>query len=166
MLLAVGSPDMLRVLLKHGGNAAKEEPAGHPLLNQFASWGTYPDVIRLLVQNGADPERLDANGLTPLGEAALYGHADAVRVLLELGAKPNTPNTGGLTALHMTAMYGHSEAAAVLLSRGADVNARNEHGLTPLDYALQEYKPSCSQVAEVLRQHGGVQGRPSGAEVR
>jgi len=168
MLMAVyyGKPQMLRLLLAHGGDAAKEEPAGWPLVNQAVVQGAPVEVIRLLVENGAQVNALDKEGGTPLARAGLNGDVEAARVLLELGVAPNAPSMDGQTALHLAALEGHPDVAEVLLSAGADPNVRNECGRTPLDYALSRPEPSCSQVAEILRRHGGVEGPPTGAEVR
>ena len=45
----------------------------------------HTDVVKLLLENGADPEKVGINGATPLHSAAFGGHS-AVAALLESGA--------------------------------------------------------------------------------
>lgn len=60
----------------------------------WAATGGHADMIRFLVQAGAD---LDAEekirGLEPLHQAASKNHAEAVRALLEAGVDALTPRT-------------------------------------------------------------------------
>lgn len=48
------------------------------------------DMLRLLVQLGADPNRVDAEGSGPLTDAMLAMDVELIALLLELGADPNT----------------------------------------------------------------------------
>lgn len=68
----------------------------------------YPDVVRLLLQNGADPNVHDLNGGTPLMKAVTLGtyenksailahKADIVQLLLAAGADPNVKDSFGDT---------------------------------------------------------------------
>ncbi len=48
----------------------------------------YPDVVAWLLERGADPNLVDANGLTPKGVAVTTDRSDAVRKLLGLEPEP------------------------------------------------------------------------------
>ena len=81
-----------------------------------------PDMVRLLLARGADPNPAVAIGFSPL-EAILL-HPDALRVLLEHGADPNRLSNG-CTALLDLVRYqrgDYMQAITVLLENGADVN--------------------------------------------
>ena len=45
----------------------------------------YADVARLLVEGGADMNKADKDGKTPLYVASQWGHRDVARVLVEAG---------------------------------------------------------------------------------
>jgi ankyrin repeat protein len=59
---------------------------------RFASVSGSADVVRLLIQRGADPNGLDdRDNSFPLAHAVRYGHVEIVRVLLDAGANPTQP---------------------------------------------------------------------------
>lgn len=57
------------------------------------------EVLRALLEAGADADRHDHDGVTALIMAAAYGNVDIVRMLLERGADPRARARGGITAL-------------------------------------------------------------------
>lgn len=56
----------------------------------YACCGGYEEVVRLLVDAGAELECHNENGHTPLMEAASGGHVNVAAILLERGAGINT----------------------------------------------------------------------------
>jgi ankyrin repeat protein len=50
----------------------------------------YLEVVRLLLQGGADPNLADSEGLTPLMHSAREGHLEVARLLLERGVDVDT----------------------------------------------------------------------------
>ena len=67
-------------------NAAASRKGWKPLMAAAKSGD--PDVMRMLLDAGADHEARYPNGKTPLYCAAEWGRLGAVRVLLEAGARP------------------------------------------------------------------------------
>jgi ankyrin repeat protein len=131
------------------------------MMKEFSSYdptarARYVQILRELVQAGADVNQ-PTSKVPPLTLAAAYGgDAEMVRLLLELGADPKAHADIRLaTALHAAAAYGHTEIARVLLDAGADVNALAPQNKTPLDEAIQNERVG---VAELLRHAGGREG--------
>lgn len=99
-----------------------------------------PTRAQALLRAGADPERRNREGTTPLYEASVCGRAALVRLLLAAGAAPDTESRGlgaDGTPLCAAACWGHTETVRALLAHGADPNLREEHGTgsSPLRWA-------------------------------
>ena len=118
----------------------------------MAARGGDTELMRLLVELGADPLLPNEDGTTPLMVAAGVGaHSPgedagtpvealaAVKLALELGGDVNTVDRNGNTAMHGAAFKQLPEVVALLNSKGADVstwNKKNVSGWTPLRIAV------------------------------
>ncbi|XP_054841200.1 IQ motif and ankyrin repeat domain-containing protein 1 [Eublepharis macularius] len=76
-------------------------------------------------------ECTDANGNTPLSEAAGGGHPLAIQMLIENGADPNSRGAFNRTPLYRAAFGGHLAAVEILLQLGADPRLYADDGNTP-----------------------------------
>jgi hypothetical protein len=61
-----------------------------------------------------DPNAVHDNGYTPLGYAAVKGHAQMVELLLRNGADPNLAGKDGSTPVELALQHGASDAAEAL----------------------------------------------------
>jgi uncharacterized protein len=108
------------------------------------------DVIKTLVEAGADPLIGTGRGTTPLIMAAGAGtdvqrerapeeRATAVetaKFLVERGADVNAAGQYGWTALHAAAYQGMNDLIEYLVSKGAKIDQKDEFGQTPLSISL------------------------------
>ncbi|XP_060099008.1 IQ motif and ankyrin repeat domain-containing protein 1 [Heteronotia binoei] len=76
-------------------------------------------------------ECTDANGNTPLSEAAGGGHPLAIKMLIENGANLNSRGAFNRTPLYRAAFGGHLAAVEILLQHGADPRLYADDGNTP-----------------------------------
>src|SRR3989442_9855905 len=70
-----------------------------------------------------DPNVHDAEGNSPLLNAAAAGHVQVVRLLVEKGAAVNVANDRGMTPLSGAVLNGHTRVVAALVDSGADLSA-------------------------------------------
>ena len=94
-------------------------------------------VVKLLLKHGADPNKLDGQGGTPLEALASSNYPHRIRVatyLLAHGADINKGN-GKHTPLWSAAWFGHPRMALFLIRHGADVNLPDADKVPPLGAA-------------------------------
>src|ERR1019366_7069941 len=120
-------------------------------------------TLKSLLDSGADPNRRDGNGNSPLLEAVAAGQAAAARALVAAGANPNLASSGGRTPLIAAAIGGRVEIARLLIAAGADLNIAERGAGTPLEAAEREGHP---EMAALLRGSGArTSGRSVGDKV-
>jgi ankyrin repeat protein len=96
------------------------------------------ELMKLLLEFGADPMVVTANGDSALTAAAGIGwvdgvtyersaqeNVDAVRMLLDLGLDPNHANREGRTPLMGAALKGRTDVIHLLVDRGARLETRD-----------------------------------------
>jgi ankyrin repeat protein len=178
--------DLVTVLLDHGAdpNAALRAPllmrqhnGGDPSLGlgatplMRAAKAADVELMRTLLDRGADPSRAMPNGNTALlvavsgrpgplrPEAPMF---QAVQLLLDRGADVNATAANGETLLHRGVIRGEA-FVRMLLERGAKLDLKDVGGRTPLDVALGVPPPAPAGRAPG---GGGPPGGPGGAPVR
>jgi uncharacterized protein len=141
-----GSPLAVKALLSHRANAnVKEKLDGQTALMWAAAEG-HADVLRVLIEGGADiqarsnvtrhficfeaqcghenkNEYRELGAFTPLLFAARNGDLESVRVLLAAGAKIEETAADGYTALLVASHRRYTQLGEFLLEQGANPNA-------------------------------------------
>ncbi len=108
-------------------------------------------VVRELIENGADVNARDADGNTPLILASFYASPECVALLLEQGADADVANRAGVTALVRAAT--NYEKTRVLVDAGAKVGVRtSDLGNTPL--ILASRRAGNSRTVKLLLERG------------
>ncbi len=154
---------LVRKLKAHGANVnarvTRRPNVGVSALNfigatpfLMAARGGDTELMRLLVELGADPLLPNEDGTTPLMVAAGVGTnspgedagappeaLEAVKLAFELGNDVNVVDKNGNTAMHGAAFKQLREVVKLLDAKGADVsvwNKKNVSGWTPLRIAV------------------------------
>ncbi|MEV7803452.1 ankyrin repeat domain-containing protein [Microbispora sp. NPDC088329] len=136
LLEAIAGGDVARVATMLRPDTAVNPAQGTTPLYR-AAVGGHHDIVRLLLEYGADPD-LPSGGHEeglPLCAAACWNHAETVQALLDGGADPDAAEEGGWTALLWAAANGNLESADILLDAGADPGRADDDGDTPLTLA-------------------------------
>ena len=96
------------------------------------NWETMEKLIRC----GADPNKADAWGITPLHLSA-YGDSKCLKLLLCAKADVDLKNIHGLTVMHGLSANGWDTTSLdLLLIYGANIEGTNRIGQTPLQSAI------------------------------
>lgn len=101
----------------------------------YASAGGHLPVVTLLIDSGADVNKLHAHGGSALMEASTSGNFTVVQLLIEKGADATLKDKDGVTALMSAASQGHTKVCELLLEKGVDVNAMAASGGTALMFS-------------------------------
>ena len=117
----------------------------------LASDKGHSEVVRVLLEHGADVEAQNEDKLTPLHRASRSGRGQVVRVLLEQGADAAAFDRNRMTPLHWASFGGYVEVTRTLLERSKDVAARDKNGWTPLHWAAFEGRV---EVVRILLKRG------------
>ncbi|XP_052751184.1 uncharacterized protein LOC113513432 [Galleria mellonella] len=105
---------------------------------QRAAADGHVEVVQLLLQHGADPNKQDlVHGNTAAHEAAWKGYSRCVALLAGGGAELRARNAGGFTALHLACQNGHNQSCREILLAGAPPDDQNNYGDTSLHTAAR-----------------------------
>ena len=139
-----GNLDVLQSALEKGADPNANQPSNNRRKREktammFASEQGHLEIVRLLVENGANVNLSDRPGKklgkTPLMCAAQTNQFETVRFLLEQGAAVDAQNKRGQTALFYAVEEEAVEAVEVLLEYGSDVQKKGWDG-TPFEIAV------------------------------
>jgi ankyrin repeat protein len=130
---------ILTKLLQQGFNIDVQDNLGRTPLHR-SCLNNYPELIRFLLERGANKTIAENEGFYPVHLAASKGNVEALIALAEYDSsllEQVSINTSGFTPLLCAAQYGQSMVAEYLLSQNIDVNkARADTGSTPLYMAI------------------------------
>ncbi|KAL9010649.1 MAG: hypothetical protein Q9173_004438 [Seirophora scorigena] len=87
-------------------------------------------LTRLLLDQGAEVNKVLEGEVPPLHRAAELGRENIAKLLLDSGANVNMRGKNQRTAMFSAAQKNHQNALQLLLNAGADVNIRDEDGQT------------------------------------
>ena len=132
-----GSLDKVKELLEAEPQQVKVKDADGRTSLHWACRGVYFEVIKYLVDKGADVNAKDNSGTAPLHSLAVRGHLEAIELLLKKGADVNIGDMTGNTPIHWASRRGHFEIVKMLLENGSSIDPLDEYGRTPLHYVAR-----------------------------
>jgi ankyrin repeat protein len=134
-----GLTGMGRALLNADRGLASRYSADGFTALHLASYFDRPEMARLLLDHGADPNAVSRNAMSlrPLHSAASSRAAGVAQMLLDAGATVNDKQHGGYTPLHAAANNGDMPLINLLLEHGADPYVASDDGRTPIDIAKE-----------------------------
>lgn len=107
------------------------------------------ELMKLLLDHGADPKIFTAHSVTPLAVAAGIGwvegvtfewgekeNIEAVKMCLDLGIDPNVQDDEGRTSLHGAAHKGRTEVIQMLADHGAKLDVHDKGSRDSINGAM------------------------------
>ena len=95
------------------------------------------DIVKHLVESGADINKVDDDGYTPLYRACVNGDLNIVKYLVGMKADVNLKADDDTTALIYSCKKNNIKMAQYLIENGADVDCKDYNGRTPLYIACK-----------------------------
>lgn len=143
-------------------------PLVNAILSHFSSDGKLAEVVKLLLENGADVKKTEVGdagwGRTALLAASAQdaaGMEEVIRMLLDYGSEVEAMDSDGWASLHTAACYNTADVGRLLIEAKADLYATTKDGnQTPLHGAYA--KPD---FIKLLLEHGVDPMQDSAAEV-
>lgn len=80
------------------------------------------DIVKLLIEAGADKEIKDVARQSPLSIAISNNHYEVTKYLIEAGADIHSKGPNKLQPIHYACQYGSKKIIELLISQGVDVN--------------------------------------------
>ncbi|PXY47142.1 ankyrin repeat domain-containing protein [Flavobacterium hydrophilum] len=114
--------------------------SGQNVLHLLAGKPNQTEIIKYFISKGADPNKADKEGTTPLMAAASARETSALELFLSTTKNVNLQNLKGESALTNAIKYGSPEVVSLLLAK-ADVNVKDKDGNNLGVYLVQSYRP-------------------------
>lgn len=145
--------EFLEVLLENEANVdSRDTDYGKSFSSlMLASQYGYTEIVKLLIDKGADLELKGKNGATALILASEYGHIEIVKLLLDNNANINVQAKNGATCLTLASGNKNIEIVKLLIVNGVNLNAQNIHGRSALGWVCEN---GCTEIANLLIENG------------
>jgi ankyrin repeat protein len=108
---------------------------------------TCRDLVRLLLEHGADPNAVDDYGETALLVAIESNQEEVAQQLMERGVDINRADKEGETPLHASCVGDHDKIRDELLRRGADVTPAHNAGWDLACWAAEQNETRVLKIA-------------------
>uniref|UniRef100_A0A8C1AM07 Euchromatic histone-lysine N-methyltransferase 2 n=1 Tax=Cyprinus carpio carpio TaxID=630221 RepID=A0A8C1AM07_CYPCA len=131
----LGNLEVVLLLLSTGQVDINAQDSGGWTPIIWAAEHRHIDVIRALLNRGADVTLRDKEMNVCLHWASFSGCAEIAELVLNAGCPLTSINQHGDTPLHIAAREGYIDCVTLFLSRGADIDIMNKEGDTPLSLA-------------------------------
>jgi ankyrin repeat protein len=109
----------------------------------------HDDIVKFLVENGANINETVNTGSTPLAVAMLAGNFEIADYLIQKKADINKADMMGMSPLMWAVKDGNLKVVQYLVEHGAKVNAVNSNGRSVIEMAI------VADVKDYLKSKGG-----------
>lgn len=152
---------VVQTFLKRGGvDVNKRDESGNtPLI--YVCMKNARDLVKLLLDNGADAGLGNNQDRMPLHFAAETGNSEIISLLTAAGADVNCTDRNGVTPLMVMARHGRTDAALKFIRNpDIDITLKDNDNCMAIDYAtssgLRELVKALSQAGEHTDAYGNT----------
>lgn len=149
-----GEMEKVKHLLSQGANPNFRDIHAHTPVYRtiMSSHPDQPQILRLLIQHGANIHIIDNYSESPLYSACFENKFQLVKIFLEYHANSNVCNLWKQSPLHAACLKDNPDVVEMLLKSGAEPNARDAENQTPLYVTAS--RNSQLNIAKLLIQYG------------
>ncbi len=139
---------IIDILIEHGANIDECSAISSALYNDKKN------ILKHLIERGADVNYRDKKGRTPLTVACTVPSLEEIMILVESGANINDCDINGNNAINYACIFSYdADIIRYLVENGADINKKNKNGETAMHSARQfQYNVG---VVNYLIEYGG-----------
>jgi ankyrin repeat protein len=120
LMWSANERDKLELLLKYGANIKDTSNSGNTVLLIGCVGSNKYEIVKFLLDKGADASAKNSSKETALMRAAQFGDTATISLLLKKGIDINAKDQGGSTALMQAIANSNREVVFQLLESGAD----------------------------------------------
>jgi ankyrin repeat protein len=139
---AMGNVGGVQMLLKYGADPNYRESVSSNTALHYACEHFYTEIVKMLLDKGADPHAVNIEGQTPLlcikssvkGLGSSADEAQVVKLMVAAGASLSATDLYGNGMLHQVST---EQGAKLLIGLGANLGVKNNRGECPLAHALK-----------------------------
>ena len=137
MACIIGDLELVKKFIKQADVNGIASDGWTPLLR--ASKNNYLEIVKYLINHGADLNVKNSAGYTALHKASYSGHGDVVKYLISKGAEIDIKDAEGKTPLLISVDFYQidhlrtTETIELLLKNGANPKIKDNSGLSTLD---------------------------------
>lgn len=108
------------------------------------------EIVKLLIESGADVNRKESSDVTPLMNAVEKGNKEIIELLIRKGADVDAKMSNGETSLMQATRQCNIEMVKLLIEKKADVNVIDNYGLTSLGLAKSNRNSLSKECSEII----------------
>ncbi|KIM02937.1 MAG: ankyrin [Sulfurovum sp. AS07-7] len=128
-----------------------DSPNEVSVLNYAVRKGASLELIKFLVENGADIFAIDREGVGIMDIAIKFKRYDIVQFCIDSGIDPNTTKRkSGILPIMLAGCFNDIDMIKLLLKNGAKPDGKDKSGMSAIEYAVKMGQKSVVKFLEEL----------------